>query len=59
VSGCWEGVIGKREVPRILISARGDLRGARAEAFLGEDGGSRGKHGFPRETEPEAEEAPA
>jgi hypothetical protein len=60
VSDCGEGVMGNREVPRIVIlSARADLRGARAEAFIGEEGGSRGKHGFPRATEPEAEEAAA
>jgi hypothetical protein len=48
--------MGNREVPRIgILRARADLR-ARAEASLGEEGGSRGKH-FPRATEPEAEEA--
>ena len=49
--------MGNREVPRIgILRARADLR-ARAEASPGEEGGSRGKHCFPRETEPEAEEA--
>jgi hypothetical protein len=49
--------MGNREVPRIgILRARADLR-ARAEASPGEEGGSRGKHGFPRATEPEAEEA--
>jgi len=50
--------MGNREVPRIaILSARADLRGARAVAYLEEEGGSRGKHGFPRATEPKAEEA--
>ena len=43
--------MGNREIPRIAILS------ARAEAYLGEEGGSTGKHGFPRATEPEAEEA--
>jgi hypothetical protein len=48
--------MGIREVPRIgILRARADLR-ALAEASPGE-GGSRGKPGFPRATEPEAEEA--
>jgi hypothetical protein len=52
-----EGVMGIREVPRIgILRARADLR-ALAEASPGEEGGSRGNHGFPRATEPEAEEA--
>jgi hypothetical protein len=45
-----EGVGGNREVPPEEV-----LGGA--EACLEEEGGSRGKHGFPRATEPEAEEA--
>jgi hypothetical protein len=50
--------MGNREVPRIAILSTGaGLRGARAEASPGEEGGSRGKHGFPRAKEPEAEEA--
>ncbi len=40
MSGHGEGVMGNREVPRI--------------ASPGEEGGSRGKHGFPRATEPKA-----
>jgi hypothetical protein len=45
-----EGAGGNREVPpyEILGGAEGNLE---------EEGGSRGKHGFPRATEPEAEEA--
>jgi hypothetical protein len=40
--------MGNREVPRIdLLMLRGHLRGALAEAC----------HGFPRATEPKAEEA--
>ena len=45
-----EGVGGNREVPPDAI------RGG-AEASLEEEGGPRGRHGFPRATEPEAEEA--
>jgi hypothetical protein len=44
VSGRVEGVMGNRQVPRIVAS-------------LGKEGGSRGKHGFPRATEPKAMEA--
>jgi hypothetical protein len=51
VSCYVEGTGGNREVPTREI-----LGGA--EAFL-EEGGSRGKHGFPRATEPEAEEVAA
>jgi hypothetical protein len=50
--------MGNREVPRIgILSTCGDLRGARAEASPGEEGGSRRKRGFPRATEPQAKEA--
>jgi hypothetical protein len=57
VSGCVEGVMGNREVPRIdILSVGADLRGARPEARSGEEGGSWGKPGFPR-AEPQAEEA--
>jgi hypothetical protein len=57
VSGRVEGVMGNREVPRIeILRARADLRGARAEVCLEEEGGSRGKYGFPRATEPKARE---
>ncbi len=53
-----EGVMGNREVPRIgILRLRAHSRGALAEACPTEEGGSRGKHGFPRATEPEAEEA--
>jgi hypothetical protein len=53
MSGRVEGVWGNREVsPREIL-------GARAEACFREEGGPRGKHGFPRATEPEAEEATA
>jgi len=59
VSGCVEGVMGNREVPRIeILRLRAHPRGALAEACPEEEeGGSRGKHGFPRATEPEAEGA--
>jgi hypothetical protein len=50
VSRALEGVGGNREVPPI------ELLGG-AEASLEEEGASRGEHGFPRATEPEAEEA--
>jgi hypothetical protein len=50
--------MGNREVPRIeILRLRAHLGGARAEACSGEEGGPRGKHGFPRATEREAEEA--
>jgi hypothetical protein len=52
--------MGNREVPRIaILRLRADLRGARAEASLEEEGGSWGKHGFPRATELKAKEATA
>jgi hypothetical protein len=39
---------GNREVSRhFILAVRGDLSGARGEAFL-KEGASRGKHGFPR-----------
>jgi hypothetical protein len=58
VSGRGEGVIGNREVPRIaILRLRADLRGALAEASSGEEGLARGKHGFPRASEPKAKEA--
>jgi hypothetical protein len=50
--------MGNREVHRIgIVSTCANLRGARAEASPGEEGGSRGKHGFPRAGEPQAKEA--
>ena len=53
-----EGVMGNREVPRIgILGMRADLGGARVEASPKEEGGSRGKPGFPRATEPKTEEA--
>ena len=45
-----EGEGGNREVPPLVV-----LGGA--EASLEKEGGSRGKHRFPRATEPEAKEA--
>jgi hypothetical protein len=52
-----EGVMGNREVPRIGIPVpRADLRGAADGASTEEEGGPRGKHGFPRATEPKAKE---
>jgi hypothetical protein len=52
--------MGNREVPRIeILRLRAHLRGAVAEADPGEEGGSLGKHGFPRATEPKAREARA
>jgi hypothetical protein len=50
VTGRVEGAGGNREVPP------GGILGG-AEASLEEEGAPRGKHGFPRATEPEAEEA--
>jgi hypothetical protein len=52
MSGHVEGAGGNREVPPVAV-----LGGA--EACLEEEGGSRGKHGFPRATEPTAREVPA
>ena len=52
MSGRVEGEGGNREVPPV------ELLGG-AEAYSEEEGGSRGKHGFPRATEPEAEEEAA
>jgi hypothetical protein len=50
--------MGNREVPRTaILSVRADLRGARAEACPGEEGGTWGKHGLPHATEPQAREA--
>jgi hypothetical protein len=58
VSGRVEGVMGNREVPRIVVPAACvGPGGARGQASLGKEGGSRGKHGFPRATEPKAMEA--
>jgi len=49
-----EGAGGNREVsPSLLLRARRDMRAAWAEARL-QEGGARGKHGFPRGSEPEA-----
>jgi hypothetical protein len=45
-----EGAGGNREVPPL------DIRGG-AETIVEEEGGSRGKHGFRRGTEPEMEDA--
>ena len=60
MSGLGEGVMGNREVPRIeILRLRAHLPGALAEASRGEEGGSRGKHGFPRATEPKAKEEAA
>jgi hypothetical protein len=44
-----EGAGGNREVPPAGIPGG-------AEAYSEEEGGARGKHGFPHATEPEAEE---
>src|SRR6266540_322551 len=53
------GKRGNREVsPCFLLSARGDLSGAGAEAIL-KEGGSWGKHGFPHGSEPDASDAHA
>jgi hypothetical protein len=50
--------MGNREVPRIeILIACGDVSGAWDQACPEEEGGMRGKPGFPRTTEPEAEEA--
>jgi 4-amino-4-deoxy-L-arabinose transferase-like glycosyltransferase len=50
-----EGEGGNREVsPPSIFGRRGDLGAAPPEARLEEEGGPRGKHGFPRESEPKA-----
>ncbi len=51
--------MGNREVPRIEILSRRADYGAPTEARPEEEGGSRGKHGFPRATEPKAREQSA
>jgi hypothetical protein len=52
-----EGAGGTGRFPRReILGARADLGGAWAEACL-QEGGPRGKHGFPRATEPQAREA--
>jgi len=48
---------GNREVSALfLLSPRGDLSGAGAEA-IPKEGGSWGKHGFPHGSEPKASDA--
>jgi hypothetical protein len=54
-SGIVEGAGGNREVPPLrILGRRVDLGAASAEARFEREGGSRGKHGFPRGSEPEA-----
>jgi hypothetical protein len=49
--------MGNREVSQHLIrGARGDLSAASVAALPLEEGGAWGRHGFPRETKPKAEE---
>ncbi len=58
MSGGVEGDGGNREVsPHSLFGGRGDRSAASPGAHPEEEGGSRGKHGFPRETEPKARDA--
>jgi hypothetical protein len=53
-----KGLGGNREVfPYALRGRRGDLSGARAPADP-KEGGARGKHVFPRGSEPEANDTP-
>ena len=60
MSGRVEGEGGNREVsPLVLFDGCGDLSGATVEANNPEEGGTRGKHGFPRASEPQASEAVA
>jgi hypothetical protein len=48
----WRGLGENREVPPpAILGLRAHLRGELAEACLEEEGGARGKHGFPRESE--------
>jgi hypothetical protein len=53
-----EGVMGNREVARVaILRGRADASAARSEAILEEEeGGPRGNPGFPRATEPKAQE---
>src|SRR5207244_9164180 len=54
------GLGGDREVPPVsLLGARGDLGAACAEACPEEEGGSWGKHGFPRGSEAQPSDAHA
>jgi hypothetical protein len=56
--GVGKALGGNREVPPYALRGRrGDLSGAQAAAHL-EEGGTRGKHGFPRGSEPEANDTP-
>ena len=49
--------MGNREVPRTkILRLRAHVQGARSEP-IPEERGPRGKHGFPRATEPKAEAA--
>jgi len=49
-----------REVfPLFISDTRGDLSGAGVGARSRKEGGTRGKHGFPRATEAKPREAPA
>jgi hypothetical protein len=60
VSRVVEGAGGNRKVsPLDLFDARGDLSGAGVQATFPEEGGSRGKRGFPRATELQAREEAA
>jgi hypothetical protein len=53
MSGCVEGVMGNREVPRIeILGLRAHLRGALAEVCPEKEGGSWGKHGSPHGISP-------
>ena len=54
-----DNFMGRTERRHELMRGPTIRRGARAEASPEEEGGSRGKHGFPRATEPQAKEAPA
>jgi hypothetical protein len=60
MSGGGEREGGNREVsPLFIFDGGGDLSGADVEANTPEEGGSRGKHGLPRASEPKAREAAA
>src|SRR6266540_5272036 len=43
--------------PLAFLGTRGDLGAARVEAYLKEEGGSWGKHGFPHGSEPKTSDA--
>ena len=54
----WTGLGRYRVPPNEIHMLRAHVGGALAEACPEEEGGSRGKHGFPRGREPKASDLP-